>query len=480
MSRKQIKIRRFLRFSLRTLFIVLTLLCVAIFLGHRAWRRNELGKRIIAEATLVFDGTERHAITQTVSRMGMRGGSYTSGPSPKVGLRDSRVPWISKWSGGSAIFCPFDSISYHVSNVPIPDWANEVLATGELRRASLRLNNPNIDWNLLMRCRGLEELSLWGQPHDPHALRGIHRLRKLVKLNLITIGQLEYDQLLSKGLPPNLVDLRLVDCNIQSSDLVILKGCQKLESLDLSLNPINLQALSDVGLPPNLKSVVLQRTRCVKEDLLLLAQCKQLTSLKLSMRNVDLRSLDGVELPVSLEHLALWGATLDASNFRWFSQLPNLKTLRLNGCRFEDADAEGIVLSPSITSFHASSTNAGHHVCAMLANASGMTSLNLYDTRIDDESLLAVGSKQKLNYLQLGRTGITDASANWFRDLKNLDYLDLRETGISNRLFELAPHLKEAVGQFGVNDTKVSQSLQDEIQKAARGQLSGRARKIYP
>ena len=118
---------RFMRFSLRTWFVIFSLLSIAIFLGHRAWLRNALEKRIIAEATLVYGKTERHAITHNLSRMGFRGGSYTTGPDPKVGVRDSIVPWISKWSGGSAVFCPFDSIRYHVSNVPIPEWVNKIL-----------------------------------------------------------------------------------------------------------------------------------------------------------------------------------------------------------------------------------------------------------------------------------------------------------------------------------------------------------------
>ena len=63
---------------------------------------------------------------------------------------------------------------------------------------------------------------------------------------------------------------------------------------------------------------------------------------------------------------------------------------------------------------------------------------------------------------------------NWIRELKSLNRLGLSETGITDRFFELAPHLKE-IGDLRVNDSKVSQELQDALMKrlVAEGTCGG-------
>ncbi|MDP7016982.1 MAG: hypothetical protein QGG36_14350 [Pirellulaceae bacterium] len=468
-SRDERTVRRFLRFSLRAWFVFLTLFGLAVVVGNWAWRRRELERQIYLDGSLVYRDTPRHAkAALLIESTALHGRSPTpTPPSPRVGLRDSRIPWISQWSGGSAVFCPFDSMTYSVSNVKIPDWVNDVIATGELRRVSLRLNHGNIDVNQLTRCRELEQLTLSGRTQDPHALRDFHRLTKLQNLTIYSWSELEYDQVLPHGLPANLIELRMPNCNLRPRDMAILKNCRNLEVLDLTGNPIDLQALSAGRLSPQLKSVTLSKTRCGVPDLQLLAACRNLTQLTFLVDGADLRNVDGLDLPGSLELLSLKSARLDASTFRWLSRLKNLKSLTINSCRFEDAAAEGIEFSSSLQRFSAMRTNAGHHVARAVAGATELRSLKLRASQVDDAALRAFGGKEKLTELGLGETQVTDASADWIGRLRQLDSLDLRETVVGDRLFEQAPHLQQ-VGRVWVDDTNVSPAMRDAISKNAR------------
>ena len=360
--------KRWFRFSLRSWFVLLSLLCIAVVLWAKALKRTQLEEKIIREGMLVYGSTEKH---EKPKMLADRGGlvprpPVVVGPSPLVEMRDSYLPWLCAWSKGSAAFCCFDSIEYHVGNVPMPLWVNEVLDTGELQRISLRVNEPKIDVNLVTKNYGLKELKLMGTAYDTNALKGIHRLKQLKELSIFAGFDVSFEKVLPQGLPPNLVNLHMTKCKLQSSDIPALKNCRQLESLTLRLGSFDLQALSDVGLPATLKRAEFYGSRIVKEDLELLADCPSLAHLGIGNNEIDLRDMDAVAILESVEYLDLRGASLDASTFRWLSKLPRLKNLDIRSCKFNDEDAEGIVLSPTLVGFKSDSTDSNSHVLTML------------------------------------------------------------------------------------------------------------------
>lgn len=455
-------LRRFFRVSLRTWLLIVTLFCVAVSQGYRIYKRNQLEAEILSRGSLVYEGRPRHSKSVTMSSSR---GLVVGGPQPAVGLRDGNPAWVSKWSGGSVAFCKFDSLHYSVSNVPMPDWINDILATGELRTVFLRSNNERIKLSLLMKCRELEELGIAGGTYQADMLSGIHRLQKLKKLSLYQLDRLQWDQVHPEGFPPNLVEISMSECNLMAKDMEILKNCRKLKTLRVSRNLVNLQALADVGLPPDLEYIDLSSTAFVKEDLALLAECRRLKNLNLSSVNADFRGLDGMPLPESLEDLRISASTLDASTFRWFSRLKNLRSLKISACRFEDADAEGIRLSAKLRDFYINGFDSGPNIVRMLADADELKSLTLSSERIDDDVLKLLGDRPALEDLVLRGATITDASGDWLRTLRKLKRLDLRRTKVSDALFKSAPQLRY-IDTVQITETQVSAELQKEIRDA--------------
>ena len=357
------------RISLRSWFVILSLICVGIVLGNYANQRSKLEKAIVEEGTLIYHDSKRHQRpTVQADGGGLISQTIHLDPSPVVRMRDSFSPWLGQKFEGSPIVCRFDSIEYHVDNVPTPMWVNDVLSSGELRWISLRVNRPETDIGLVMKNLGLVELELMGTSYDRHALEGIHRLEKLEALSIYSGFDISFEKLIADGLPANLKSLFANHCEFESSDIAALKTCRVLEDLTLMRGNFNLQELAEVGLPKTLKKVDFYDSKIAKSDFEILAACPLLVSVALGGSEVDLREMDGITTLDSVELLDIRGAMLDASTFRWLSRLSRLKDLNIRDCRYNDEDAKDIVLSPTLVSYTCNDMNRKSHVNIMFDN----------------------------------------------------------------------------------------------------------------
>lgn len=452
------------RFSLRLWFILLTLICIGVVIGVRVQQRLELEKTIVASGTIYYHDLSRS--DEAMQTLSTSLGPIVRGAQPHVRLRDASIPWISRASGGSVAFSAFDSISYSVSNVPMPVWTNDVLATGELRSATLRLNNADVDANLLMKSTGMEELTLSGRADDPDVLVGVHRLKRLKSLAVLGVDGLKFERLVEHGLPSGLEEVTITACGLQPSDVAMLRTCRQLQRLNLRSCAINLQGLSEFGLPETLTELDLSNTSVVKGDLELLADCPRLQQLRMSASTLDLRELAGdTPAPPELRGLAIRRARLDASTFRWLARFPRLETLTLAGCSFDDSACEGIRLSRSLREVTASSTNAGPYFAAMLAASSNrFTSLDLAETAFDDAALTVLGPQPDLTTVRLREAKISDGAGVWLSQLSSLKKLEMNGTDVSDALLDQLPQLAQ-LEYLGVAETQVSERRQDMVRK---------------
>ena len=449
--------RRWLRFSLRSWLCLLTLICIGVGVRQYVNKRKALQEEIINTATLIYDGSRRHAKSIQYESSAM--GQWTDGPAPYIGLRDSKwAPWLSQWSKGSLVFCPFDSIQSHSSSPP--QWINQVMSSGEPLRVTLsNLDEKEIDLALLMHCTNLESLDLSGTSYQPDALAGIHRLKRLEKLSIHRM-KLSLEATLPRGLPPGLVELRLVANELSPEGLAALVPCEKLESLEIASNPVSLHAVTQ--LPKSLKQLRLRGTKVNVLDLDKVRLCEDLEWLDLTETSMDLRQCPSDLLPASLKKLELTKAELDKSSWEMLAELKNLEELTLDGCEFDDADAEGVKLSANLRVFSARNTKANRNVAAALAPATGAVTINFAGSQVDDRAVANLGTKPELKVLLLGDTQVTDAAGDWLADAASLHRLELYNTQISDHLFKVAPNLKQ-VDDLRVHDTQVSATVTNEL-----------------
>lgn len=462
--------RRFFQFSLRTWFVFLTVATIAFVVWQNVQKRKQLELAIIQDATLVYKDTRRTEKPPSARGFGFFSFGMRSSPNPDVVLRDSEIfPWASQLSKGSVAFCAFDS--FHNDHTPPPHWLNDILLTGELRSLQLQqFRSDSLDdirLDLIGSCNHrLERLHLLGNSPSGinfgSSLRGLDGLTNLRQLR-IRNADADYRQSLPDGLPPNLEDLALVNCNLSDDDMEMLTTCTRLRSLDLARLQCGLGVLAKVGLPSSLKSLNLGDAEGVtKDDLHALKNCTQLEELNLQGAKIDLRDVDGLTLPKSLVKLVIHESKLDASSFRMLSALFKLETLEVNESSFADEDLVGIALSANLKTVGARGTNAGPHFAKALSAAESLESLNLHGNQTNDEALQALGSKPELTLLLMSNSQITDASAEWFLPLTKLQRLELIESAVTDQFFEVAPHLKN-VADLRIYGTQVSLPLREEI-----------------
>ena len=111
--------RKYLRFSLRSWFVFLAVICVGLVVGNIASKRKSLERQIVSDGTLIYGDLKRHDRPIILLDGGGLGSRQVveSSPAPVITMRDSIFPWLGKCFEGSPMVCRFDSLEYHVGNV---------------------------------------------------------------------------------------------------------------------------------------------------------------------------------------------------------------------------------------------------------------------------------------------------------------------------------------------------------------------------
>lgn len=200
----------------------------------------------------------------------------------------------------------------------------------------------------------------------------------------------------------------------------------------------------------NLDKAEFQHLRSLEPTSLGIISCK-------GLRTAQLLQLGELE---SLEHLNLSHTPIDALDFKWIAQFPNLKTLLLVGLGADDQCLTVIARLRSLCDLHlaySNITDRGTHAiwkmkklksanlsaCSIgnkavehLGNCSTLRSLDLSGTRISDKGVGTVVSEvllsgQRLGSLRLRTCNITDTSLVRIASLTGMTSITLYGTNVT-------------------------------------------------
>ncbi len=153
---------------------------------------------------------------------------------------------------------------------------------------------------------------------------------------------------------------------------------------------------------------------------------------------------------VRLEELHCSGSRFGVHAFGNLGQLPSLRKLNLQNCRFTDQDFSSLAASP-LVELDLSGTNIADDGLRHIGRITTLKRLKLNDTPITDAGLAHLESLQSLEELDLSFTQLNGAGLSSIGKLQNLLALDLSNTNFqslsgweSNSLSNLLElHLRE-------------------------------------
>jgi internalin A len=246
-----------------------------------------------------------------------------------------------------------------------------------------------------------------GPDYFGHVKRVYFR-RKVTDATMEHIGRLDQiESLQLEGLPA-----------LTDAGMVHLRGLTRLRNLVILRSPITGAGLANVSGLTRLE--VLRLTNMPFND----ADLRHLEDLK-DIRNLDLGMFGMTELTYGPNRVTSAGVR------RLLSGMPRLEYLRLNGST--QLTSDGLACPHGLTRLTTLSLNyTGVEDLTPIRKSTGLTTLWLMYTPIDDNGLAPIAEITGLRYLALTNTRMTDAGLKHLRNLPNLSTLWLQGTRVTD------------------------------------------------
>lgn len=328
------------RFSLRALIVVMTVLC--LFLGHKAHRAREQRQAV---AALEAAGAQVSYQQSTVT-------GWLFPPTFNETEAASGGAWFRQWIGDE-YFGEVNGIYWVFESAPEPGVFANLARLPQLNWLILH-SNCSIQLDALPSMKSLEQLSVRGCRITDDTMEQIGHQWSLNKLTLElqqgAVNPAGFEHLL--GLQ-RLSELDLSGSAIGDELLPVIGRMPALQSLDLSFTNITeaglahldtLPALREFTAVGGLQAISMTRVSSVAlgdTALITLARHEQLTSLRIGMlcfNNCPPARITGkglaalAELP--LVDLSLYNAALTDSDIATLKAMETLQTVRLTGADF--------------------------------------------------------------------------------------------------------------------------------------------------
>ncbi len=367
--------RRDLQFSLRSLLMLTTLLCLGPG-AYIAWEREQCrqGSEILAR---IEQG------------LGQQGSSYP------------RPPWLQAVLGN----CAFRRVSTIHTKRTSFGAADLALLSGLPKLDTLLLDNtPVTDDGMafLARVKDLQTLSLAGTPVTDNGLVHLTPRTGLWHLMLNKTSVTDAGLVHLSGLT-NLRTLWLQETRLTDDGLAHLSPLVNLEYLFLDNTGVG-----DAGLIPlsvNLKRLGLGSTEVSDAGLVHL----------MALANLDYLSLDSTKVTnAGLVHL---------------SGLTSLQTLRLADTKVTDDGLAHLSSLVNLEYLFLDNTEVGDAGLAHLS--ADLKWLGLANTKVTDAGLVTISRLTKLENLDLSNNSITDAGLAHLEALPSLDTLVIKNTQVT-------------------------------------------------
>jgi len=240
---------RWFQFSLRSLFVVMTLFALLLgYTTHRARQQREAVEAITAlGGTVIYD--HQFQFDKSISFISSPGSMYFEATGREWLFSNNTEPagpqWARKWIGD--------------------EYFQDVAAV-DLSWIGWEWEKPteNINVRLLGKLQGLRWLNLDGRGFTDKDLRHIKQLATLERLFLKDTHVTDEGLTYLKDLT-NLQYLSLADTQITDDGLVHLKGLKNLEVLELCRTKISDAGLENFKALKNLKWIYVSDTQVTKE-----------------------------------------------------------------------------------------------------------------------------------------------------------------------------------------------------------------------
>jgi internalin A len=372
--------RRWVRFSLRTSLLGLTVLCVCLALTVNAARRQREAVAAILKAggSIKFD-------CQCV-------------PQPR--------PWNP------------DQVSWHNEPQPHrPLWLSKLLGDEYFHDVLQVIFQENVipeaDFEQLAKLPKVRWLYLIGRPVNPGGGSGFTggvkmetnepRRQRLVQDSDLAVIQ-KLTQLQTLGIYP---------AAIEGPGLAYLENLRRLKHLLLFQTPLGNAGMEHIGRMTWLTTLTLNDTRITDAGLL---QLQNLTELK----DIDVSN-----------------TRITGEGFKNLNRLRNLDSLELQGTDFTDAGLANLQDLPKLTRLDLSNTRITDDGLKNLANLTNLQLLALDGTAISDAGLKQLSGLHKLWTLRLNHTRINGDGLGALQSLPTLESIgldssELTDAGLAN------------------------------------------------
>ena len=341
--------RRWLQYSLRSLFVLTAICAVA------SWRGASWYHEIVDEEEVIAE-LKKAGASVTRARYFERGAATPCDEvGPPLWFRDL----VGKHDFNRAIYVYFGD---QYVRLPIPPEQQRPDENGTVKTFRSVLSEPTeLEMRLIEKLRGLRKLQLLGDKIDDESLIHLRELPVLNQLQLSAAIVREGRGLRHLSGVRELRDLRIYLCKLSPDGFRNIASIKTLERLELRSSCVNDESLESIANLTNLRVLDLDHTQVTDEGLLKLSTLKNLDSLVLSdtktkgtalgvfsnaplvFLNLDRTSVGDAEIHEilklqNLETLCLGATNVTANGAAQFSRLSRLKSLTLPGRLFSDED----------------------------------------------------------------------------------------------------------------------------------------------
>ncbi len=432
--------RRWFRISLRTLLLLVTLLC--IWLGVKV---NQARRQKEAIAALKSIGLRIDFYHQ---RRDQGFPDSSAEPPAPTWLRqitgDDFFQRVCSLGGNNPDFTDdhaahlsaLDHLMYlTIGDSPASDEALAQIGNTSSLEIVHFFNTPVGDCFVgrLAKSQKLSWLVLDNTRVTAEGLKSLSNLRELKVLNLSN-SPIGNDGLIVVGAITKLSLLHLSNLPITNEGIEHLSNLSNLETLTLEHVNVSDAGIKSLKTGPPLRSLNLSGTR-IRGDALPAICNPTLEYLHLSDALIDDEVLIHLELAKGLGELYLDGTNITDDGLAHLARLSSLNSLHLGRTKITGSGLRHLAALPNLIDLDLSDTNLSRDGLELLTKLlvpppAGSSYLALHGTSLDD-STMDVIARLPVTQLFLSRTKITDTGLAELKNMPNLQNIDLTDTAVT-------------------------------------------------
>lgn len=253
-----------------------------------------------------------------------------------------------------------------------------------------------------------------GQPQRD-AWEAIGELRQLQELDVRDRFRTGRSYVASLRNLRQLRHLEIEGGTIQGPEMVVLDRLSQLETLSLSLQPLDGTAGKHIAKLPRLQSLDLSHTEFGDNGCAEIARCRQLRRLDLTFSEVTDRGAMLLSSLTALEFLSLDRTPLTDRAMPHLAKLTGLRELKLGGTEVSDQGLQALASHPSLTHLQLDQTPVTGGSVVWPAH---LQFVNLSASALTDEGLSRLIRCSQLTEIWVAHSGVTQQGIKHFNSIR--------------------------------------------------------------